>query len=115
MIDAWPLADQAFVYIWVTYQHFNVAVGFAYPINSVPVNCFNLKTLAWVKKRILSNPRWVNFWSRYDLASYPVSFNYSNPAGVIKDIEIHSSKSPEKAHLGYWELDEMADHIARTF
>jgi len=63
----------------------------------------------------LSNPRWVNFWSRYDLASYPVSFNYSNPAGVIKDIEIHSSKLPEKAHLGYWESDEMADHIARTF
>lgn len=63
----------------------------------------------------LNDPRWVNFWSRYDLASYPVSFLYSNKAGVIKDIEIRSSQSPEKAHLGYWESDEMAEHIANTF
>ncbi len=67
------------------------------------------------EEKNLSNPRWVNFWSRYDLASYPVSFFYSNPTGVIKDVEIRSNLSPEKAHLGYWTSNEMADHIAKTF
>jgi hypothetical protein len=63
----------------------------------------------------LSVPRWVNFWSRYDLASYPVEFLYSNTSGMIHDQEIHSSISPAAAHAGYWKSNEMAEYIAKTF
>jgi hypothetical protein len=63
----------------------------------------------------LSDPRWVNFWSRYDVASYPVAFLYSNTSGLIHDQEIHSSLSPAAAHAGYWKSREMAQYIARNF
>ena len=64
---------------------------------------------------LLPRPRWVNFWTRHDVASYPVAFLYDNPAGLIQDVEIRSSLSPVSAHLGYWRSDEMAAAIARTF
>jgi hypothetical protein len=63
----------------------------------------------------LSAPRWVNFWSRYDLASYPVDFLYSNEKGLIEDREISTSLGPNSAHTGYWGSDEMADYISQTF
>lgn len=63
----------------------------------------------------LSNPRWVNFWTRYDLASCPVDFLYSNSNGEIRDVEIRSSIAPASAHTGYWTSDEMAGYIAETF
>jgi hypothetical protein len=63
----------------------------------------------------LAGPRWVNFWTRHDLASYPVEFLYLNETGVIEDREISSSISPASAHTGYWTSDEMAEYIARTF
>lgn len=63
----------------------------------------------------LSNPRWVNFWTRHDLASYPVSFLYTNPNGEILDQEVPSGFNPSSAHTGYWKQDEMAEGIAKTF
>src|SRR5258708_431595 len=63
----------------------------------------------------LTDPRWMNFWSRYDLASYPVASLYSNSSGVIVDIEIHTPLLPAAAHASYWKSNEMADHIARSF
>jgi hypothetical protein len=57
----------------------------------------------------------VNFWSRHDLASYPVEFLYSNENGLIEDHEVSSSINPKDAHLGYWTSDEMADYISKTY
>lgn len=62
----------------------------------------------------LSNPRWVNFWSRYDIASYPVDALYSNSNGIIHDEEIRTSISPGAAHGSYWTSGQMADYIAKT-
>ncbi len=62
----------------------------------------------------LSNPRWVNFWTRNDAASYPVEFMYENTAGIVKDVEISSPFNPVTAHSSYWRSTEMADHIAQT-
>jgi hypothetical protein len=63
----------------------------------------------------LSIPRWVNFWSRYDMASYPVDFLYSNEKGLIEDREITTSINPKTAHTGYWNNSEMAEYVAETF
>lgn len=63
----------------------------------------------------LSDPRWVNFWSRHDLVSYPIEFLYDNKKGLIEDHEISASLSPATAHTSYWTSEEMAEHIAKTF
>jgi hypothetical protein len=63
----------------------------------------------------LSTPRWVNFWSRHDMASYPVDFLYSNEKGLIEDREINTSINPKTAHTGYWTNSEMAEYISETF
>ncbi len=63
----------------------------------------------------LTTPRWVNFWSRYDFASYPVDFLYSNEKGLIEDHEIQTSINPKSAHTGYWASNEMAEYIGKTF
>ena len=63
----------------------------------------------------LSTPRWVNFWSRHDMASYPVDFLYSNEKGLIEDREIGTSINPKTAHTGYWTNSEMAEYISETF
>ncbi len=67
------------------------------------------------KEDQLSNPRWMNFWSRNDLISYPVELLYSNPAGTIQDREIRASLNPMAAHLGYWKSDQMAEAIGSSF
>lgn len=63
----------------------------------------------------LSTPRWVNFWSRHDMASYPVDFLYANEKGLIEDHEIKTSLNPKDAHTGYWSSEEMAEYVAETF
>lgn len=63
----------------------------------------------------LAGPRWVNFWTRHDLASYPVEFLYLNENGVIEDREVSSSINPASAHTGYWSSDEMAEYIAKSY
>jgi hypothetical protein len=61
-----------------------------------------------------TNPRWINFWSRYDLISCPVGFLYRSN-GTIQDQEISTSLNPGAAHSDYWKSDQMADIIAKTF
>jgi hypothetical protein len=71
--------------------------------------------IGFEKLEELNGPRWVNFWSRHDLASYPVEFLYSNADGLIEDREVSSSLSPSSAHTGYWTSDEMAAYISQTY
>jgi hypothetical protein len=63
----------------------------------------------------LGKPRWVNYWTRHDLISYPVEFLYENEDGLIEDRQVSSGPSPISAHSGYWTSNEVADHIASTF
>ena len=76
---------------------------------------FMPEDIGFKKLEELSGPRWVNFWSRHDLASYPVEFLYSNAKDLIEDCEVASSISPKSAHTGYWTSAEMVDIIAKTF
>jgi len=76
---------------------------------------FKLAEIGLDKEEGLGRPRWVNFWSRHDLASYPVEFLYSNENGVIEDREVTTSLSPKTAHTAYWTSDEMAEYVAKSF
>jgi len=73
------------------------------------------EVLGFTRDNELGSPRWVNFWTRHDLASYPVEFLYENEDGLVEDRQISSGLSPISAHTGYWTSDEMAETIAKTF
>lgn len=63
----------------------------------------------------LSNPRWVNFWDKDDLAAYPVAFLYKNEAGIIKDQYLNLGDDFPSVHAKYWTSKLMANYIAETF
>lgn len=62
----------------------------------------------------LSNPRWVNFWTRNDAASYPVDFLYDNSNNIVEDKEVSAPFNPVAAHSSYWRSPEMASYVAKT-
>jgi hypothetical protein len=63
----------------------------------------------------LSNPRWVNYWDKDDLASAPVAPLYENSKSIIHDRHVNAGLLLPKAHTNYWRSDEMARHIAETY
>src|SRR5688572_14656925 len=69
---------------------------------------FKPRAIGFKNDDLLAAPRWVNFWARHDLISYPVEFLYDNEDGLIEDHHINSHISPISAHTGYWCSDEMA-------
>ncbi len=76
---------------------------------------FKPRAIGFKNDDLLGKPRWVNFWTRHDLISYPVEFLYENEEGLIEDHHILSQISPISAHTGYWRSNEMAEYIAKTF
>ncbi len=65
----------------------------------------------------LANPRWVNFWTREDLVSYPVAFLYEEAAGeaVVVDRAVDLNEGFPAVHGKYWRSAEIADCVAETF
>jgi len=63
----------------------------------------------------LSNPRWVNFWDKDDLAAYPVAFLYQNESGIIQDRYLNLGDDFPSVHVKYWTSERLADYIAETF
>jgi hypothetical protein len=65
----------------------------------------------------LSNPRWVNFWTRDDLVAYPVAFLYDKVEGerVVVDRCVSLGEGFPRVHSAYWESDEIAAVVAETF
>jgi hypothetical protein len=76
---------------------------------------FKPRAIGFKNDDLLGAPRWVNFWTRHDLISYPVSFLYDNEDALIEDHHISSPISPISAHTAYWTSEEMAGYIAKTF
>jgi len=65
----------------------------------------------------LSNPRWVNFWDKDDVASYPVSFLYNQEPGnkIIQDQYVDIGDFFPDVHNAYWSSALVAQNIAKTF
>jgi len=65
----------------------------------------------------LGNPRWVNFWNRRDVFSYPVAFLYrGDGAGApLQDRCVELKGNFPDVHRRYWESDAVARAIAETF
>ncbi len=76
---------------------------------------FKPRAIGFKNDDLLGAPRWVNFWTRHDLISYPVSCLYENEDGLIEDHHISSPISPISAHTAYWTSDEMAEYVAKSF
>jgi len=63
----------------------------------------------------LTNPRWVNFWDRDDIAAFPVEFLYNNENKVIEDKYLDLGDVFPPCHSKYWTSAELARYIAETF
>jgi hypothetical protein len=65
----------------------------------------------------LSNPRWVNFWDKDDIASYPLNFLYKqNPDDkVVVDQYVNIGDFFPNVHNAYWSHALVAQGIASTF
>jgi len=72
--------------------------------------------LGLVPQEDLVNPRWVNFWSLTDVASFPLSFLYDDQ-DVVKDEYVDPGLIFPSTHTAYWGSPKvkMAERIARTF
>lgn len=62
----------------------------------------------------IKNPRWINFWDRDDIISYPLAFLYDHH-GEIVDKYLDLGDIFPKVHNLYWSSKKVADEIARTF
>lgn len=70
------------------------------------------------KKDKLSNPRWINFWDKYDIISFPLEFSYKRGGGerVVRDETVDLKGFLFwKVHNRYWRSREVARRIARVF
>lgn len=63
----------------------------------------------------LANPRWVNFWDKDDIASFPVSFLYRNVNGAVQDQYVDLGDFFPSVHNAYWDSTKVAARIADTF
>lgn len=72
-----------------------------------------LSDLGFKPDKTLSNPRWINFWDKDDIASFPVSFLYDNQ-NVVKDEYMDIGDFFPNVHNAYWENNKVAKRIAET-
>lgn len=65
----------------------------------------------------LTNPRWVNFWDKDDIASFPIEFLYETNNGekVVEDKYLDLGDRFPWVHSRYWKDYRIADYIAKTF
>ncbi len=62
----------------------------------------------------LTDPRWVNFWEKDDILSFPVGLLYGDPPS-IEDSHPGISGFLSSAHKAYWENEKLARRIAETY
>jgi hypothetical protein len=75
------------------------------------------KELGLNPKAGLSNPRWVNFWNRDDIISYPLEFLYQTAGNskVVEDCYVNISDVFPRVHDNYFKCAAIAKCIAETF
>jgi len=68
------------------------------------------------KKDNLSNPRWLNFWDKDDVISFPLEFLYKKTGKVVKD-EIVNLKGFIFwcVHQRYWRSQKVVKRMAEVF
>ena len=59
----------------------------------------------------LSEPRWINFWDKDDLISWPVS-SLMQKSAAVKDIYLDVGDSIRKSHNQYWSNEAVYENIA---
>lgn len=75
------------------------------------------KELGLCSKAGLSNPRWVNFWNKNDIISYPLEFLYQSAgnAKVVEDYYVNINDIFPRVHDNYFKCSALAKYIAETF
>lgn len=61
------------------------------------------------------NSKWLNFWDKDDVISYPVEFLYQNPSGLLEDHYVDISDSFPDVHNAYWSSKKIAEIVAEKY
>lgn len=80
----------------------------------------NLAEMGFRETDGLSNPRWVNFWDKDDIAAFPVEFLYNNISKdgkkIVEDKYVDVGDGmPDTVHLQYWANSALADYVVETW
>ena len=59
--------------------------------------------------------KWLNFWDKDDVISYPVEFLYKNPSSLLEDHYVDISDSFPDVHNAYWTSKKIAEIIAEKY
>jgi len=77
-------------------------------------NTLDPKEIGILPFRDLQDPRWINFWEKDDILSFPIGPLYGNP-NCIEDYHPGIPGFLSKAHSAYWESEKLARRIAETY
>ena len=61
------------------------------------------------------NSKWLNFWDKDDVISYPVEFLYKNPSGFLEDHYVDIGDSFPNVHNAYWSSKKIAEIVAEKY
>jgi len=64
---------------------------------------------------VTGNARWLNFWDKDDIISYPVEFLYRNDNGFLRDCAVDIGDTFPDVHSAYWEAEEVARVVAERY
>jgi len=76
-----------------------------------------VKELGFQPDQELGFPRWVNYWDKDDVISYPLAFLYETfgETKVVEDKNVDVSDLVSSAHGKYFESEEMAKDMASVW
>lgn len=64
---------------------------------------------------IKKHARWLNFWDKDDIISYPVAFLYNNQNDLLEDCYVDVGDSFPDVHSAYWGAKDVAEKVAFDF
>jgi len=62
-----------------------------------------------------ASSRWLNFWDKDDVASFPVAFLYQDPDNLVEDHYVDIGDLFPDVHLAYWSSQKIAEIIADRY
>jgi len=59
--------------------------------------------------------KWLNFWDKDDVLSYPIKFLYDDPDNLVEDHYVDISDSFPDVHSAYWSSKKITEIVAEKY
>jgi hypothetical protein len=85
-------------------------------LNIIKKKKLNPEGLGLRKEDNLSNPRWINFWDKDDILSFPLEFLYKETGSIVKDERVNLKGFLFwSVHKRYWWSKKVVKRMAEVF